>query len=312
MLTTGRAFNVQPRWPGPDYCCGMSVAAANSVVVGVDGSEAALGAAQWAAGYAAARAIPLTLLHVTPRLELHFISDKRAEELHAGTDGDTVLDEAATAVRTRHADVEVGTEAVKGSVAHVLADAAESARLLVVGSGAGEMLGGHVGRIVARTAVPVMVWRTPAATRTGKPLPVIVGVDDSDASARALAQAFDIAAALHAPLTVAHMWEIGAAVGMGDLGGAGNMDWQLLDVLESQQTARIEELVAPLTHTYPNAHVSKVFRDMSPAKGLTDLSRDAQLVVVGGNGRGRLAGAVLGSVSQTLIHHAECSVLVVR
>lgn len=312
MLTTGTAWIVQPRSSTPDYCSVMSNVAANPIVVGVDGSEAALGAAQWTAGIAAARAIPMTLLHVIPRLDLHFVSDERADGLYAGTDGDTVLAAAAAAVRARHTDVEVRTEAIKGAVANVLADAAQSARLLVVGSGEGEMLGGHVGRIVQRAICPVLVWRTPSARRTGKPLPVVVGVDDSEPSARALAQAFDIAAALHAPLTVAHMWEIGAAVGMGDLGGAGNMDWQLLDVLESQQTARIEELVAPLTHTYPNAHVSKVFRDTSPAKGLIDLSRDAQLVVVGSNGRGRLAGAVLGSVSQSLIHHAECSVLVVR
>ena len=291
----------------------MTVAAQKAtIVVGVDGSESALGAAQWAAEFAAVRGLPLTLLHVTPRLDLHFISDARADELHAGPDGDSVLAAAVNAIRTAYPDVEVRTDAVKGSVANVLAEASESARVLAVGSGEGEMLGGHVGRIVARASGPVVVWRKPSATRTGKPLPVVVGVDESEESARALAQAFDIAAALHAPLTVAHMWEIGAAVGMGDLGGAGNMDWELLNVLESQQSAHIEELVAARTHTYPNAHVSKVFRDTSPAKGLTDLSRDAQLVVAGSTGRGRLAGAVMGSVSQSLVHHAECSVLVVR
>ncbi|WP_163789010.1 universal stress protein [Mycolicibacterium aichiense] len=107
------------------------------------------------------------------------------------------------------------------------------------------------------------------------------------------------------------MWEIDAAVGMGDL-GEGNMDWQLLDVLETQQRRRMDELVQPLARKYPNAHVVKVFQDVSPAKGLTDLSREAQLVVVGSHGRGRLAGSILGSVSQNLIHHAECPVLVVR
>jgi len=108
------------------------------------------------------------------------------------------------------------------------------------------------------------------------------------------------------------MWEIGQAVGMGDLGGAGNMDWQVLELLESQQRRRMDELVAPFAHKYQNAHVAKVFQDISPAKGLADLSRDAQLVVVGSHGRGKLAEAILGSVSQSVIHHAECPVLVVR
>ena len=58
--------------------------------------------------------------------------------------------------------------------------------------------------------------------------------------------------------------------------------------------------------------MTKVFQDISPAKGLTDQSREAQLVVVGSHGRGNLADSILGSVSQTVIHHAECPVLIVR
>ena len=156
--------------------------------------------------------------------------------------------------------------------------------------------------------------RIPFVRRAGSarnPVAHIVGIDESDNSTRALAEAFDIARALRAPLTVVHMWEIGAAVGMGDLGGQGNMDWELLEVLQSRQRRRMDELIEPFSK-YPNSHVTKVFQDISPAKGLTELSREAQLVIVGSHGRGRLADALLGSVSQNLIHHAECPVLVVR
>jgi nucleotide-binding universal stress UspA family protein len=90
------------------------------------------------------------------------------------------------------------------------------------------------------------------------------------------------------------------------------MDWQLLDVLQSKQRQRMDEMIAPFAAKYRNAHVSKIFQDISPAKGLTELSKEAQLVVVGSHGRGRLADSILGSVSQSLIHHAECPVLVVR
>jgi nucleotide-binding universal stress UspA family protein len=106
------------------------------------------------------------------------------------------------------------------------------------------------------------------------------------------------------------MWEIGAAVGLGY--SQGYMDWQLLDLLQTHQRERMDEMIAPFAAKYRNAHVSKVFQDISPAKGLTDLSKEAQLVVVGSHGRGRLADSILGSVSQSLIHHAECPVLVVR
>lgn len=283
-----------------------------AVVVGVDGSETALGAARWAADVAARHGDPLTLLHAIPGLDWHFVSPGQT----AGPEGpaDAVLAAVEAEVRSAQPELEIRTAAVKGAVTAVLADAAQSARLLVVGTGAADhrVLGGHVVRITQHAQCPVVVWRHPLAKRTGKPLPVIVGIDESEESGRALAEAFDVARALHAPLTVAHMWEIDAAVGMGDLGGLGNMDWSLLEMLESQQRQRMDELVAPLAKQFPNAHVSKVFRDAGPAKGLAELSREAQLVVVGSHGRGRLAASLLGSVSQNLIHHAECPVLVVR
>lgn len=285
-----------------------------SVVAGIDGSDAALGAARWAAEFAARAGLPLALVHAVPKLDFHFLGAGPPAELGAAPDGDSVLAAAERAVRAKHPDLAIRTMAVKGAVATALAEAVPSARLVVVGAGSSDhrVLGGQALRIVHRAECPVVVWRPPLAKRTGKPLPVVVGIDESDRSDHALAEAFDVARTLHAPLTVVHMWEIGAAVGMGDLGGQGNMDWQLLKMLESQQRQRMGELVAPLAAKYPNAHVNKVFQDVSPAKGLTDLSREAQLVVVGSHGRGKLADAILGTVSQSLVHHAECPVLVVR
>lgn len=276
------------------------------VVVGIDGSDVALGAARWAAAYATSRALPLTLVHVLPAMDWNAAS--------TGAPADRVLVAAEAAVRAGYPDLAIRSTAAKGGVGAVLAEAAESARMLVVGAGAGDQrrLGGHAVRVVHRAQCPVLIWRTPLATRTGKPLPVAVGVDDSEESARAAGEAFEIAAALHAPLTVAHLWEIGEAVGMGDLGGQGNMDWQLLDLLQSRQRQRVEEVLAPLTSRYPDVRVDTVFEDASPAKGLTAVSREAQLLVVGSHGRGRLAAALLGSVSQSLLHHGECPVLVVR
>ena len=283
-----------------------------TVVAGIDGSDSALGGVRWAAEVAAAYALPLTLMHVIPKLDWHFAAPPVGNEPSA--DADEVLGSAEVAVRSAHPGLEIRAAVVKGAVATALGEASESARVLVVGTGAADhrALGGHAVKIAHRTHCPVVIWRTPVARRTGKPLPVVVGIDESDDSTRALAEAFDIASALHAPLTVVHMWEIGQAVGMGDLGGLGNMDWTLLELLETQQRRRMDELVAPLAGKYRNAHVSKVFKDISPAKGLTELSREAQLVVIGSHGRGKIADSVLGSVSQNLIHHAECPVLVVR
>ncbi len=282
---------------------------AAEIVVGIDGSEAALGAARWAAEFAAKSAAPLVLLHAVPRLDWHFTSD--APEV--SPDGaDTVLAAADAEVRSAHPGLEVRNTIVKKSPATALQEASDGARLVVVGTGSDDrrVLGGHVIRLAHRALCPVLAWREPAARRTGKPLPVVVGIDESDDATGALGAAFEVARVLHAPLTVVHMWEIGAAVGLGY--SQGLMDWKLLDMLQTQQRQRMDELVAPFARKYPNAHVNKVFQDISPAKGLTELSGDAQMVVVGSHGRGRIAESTLGSVSQSVIHHAECPVLVVR
>lgn len=281
------------------------------VVVGIDGSDTALAAAKWAAEYAAKSASPLVLLHAAARLDWHFLAEAPAPAADAGNTADSVLRAAEAAVRATHPDLDVRSVTVKKAVAGALQDASDGARLLVVGAGTdADVLGGHVVRITHRALCPVLVWRAPVAHRTGKPLPVVVGIDESEDSLRALAVAFDTAHVLRAPLTVVHMWEIGAAVGLGYSQGV--MDWQLLDLLQTQQRQRMDELVAPLARKYPNAHVNEIFRDVSPAKGLRELSGDAQLIVVGSHGGGRIAASTLGSVSQNVIHHAECPVLVVR
>jgi nucleotide-binding universal stress UspA family protein len=49
-----------------------------------------------------------------------------------------------------------------------------------------------------------------------------------------------------------------------------------------------------------------------PAKTLIEMSRESDLVVVGNRGHGGFKGLLIGSVSQQLLQHARCPVLVVR
>lgn len=288
-----------------------------AVVVGIDGSDAALGAAHWAANFAAKSGSPLLLLHAIPRLEWYFANamvfspDALADEL--ATDGNAKLNEAERAIHAVHPRLRVTRQIVNESAGKAFRDISDTARIVVIGShwtsaASDFILGGHVIRIVNEATCPVLVWRKSAAQETDGPLPVIVGVDESDNSVRALHAAFSTADVLEAPLTVAHMWETGPAVGLGY--GEGPVDWNLLHLLQSTQEEKLDELVAPLREEYPGAQINKVYTDVGPAKGLKELSKTAQLVVVGSKGHGKLAGAVLGSVSQSLIHHADCSVLV--
>ena len=56
----------------------------------------------------------------------------------------------------------------------------------------------------------------------------------------------------------------------------------------------------------------EVFHSLDPTRRLTELSRRAQLIVVGSRGRGGITRLLLGSVSQALINHAACPVALVR
>jgi len=123
-----------------------------TVVVGVDGSDGALGAAQWAADLAAKWALPLTLLHAVPRLEWHF-STTPAPPLDTTSD---VLAVAQAAVQSHNPNLAILAVSVKDSVAAALTQASAAARLLVVV---------RARRITARSA------DTSCASRTGRSAP---------------------------------------------------------------------------------------------------------------------------------------------
>ncbi len=59
---------------------------------------------------------------------------------------------------------------------------------------------------------------------------------------------------------------------------------------------------------------SEIRKGISPAQGIVDYAdtSEADLVVVGTRGMGGFGKLLMGSVANSVLHYADCSVLVVR
>jgi nucleotide-binding universal stress UspA family protein len=137
---------------------------------------------------------------------------------------------------------------------------------------------------------------------------IIVGIDGSNHSRRALEWAVEEAAIRHAPLTVLVVQP--AIAGYAGSATAYPGDAGLAD--EARKTAQEEtdQVVAGLGGSAPESVLVQAAIGI-PASVLIDASKDADLVVVGGRGAGGFRELVLGSVSTQVTHHAHCPVVVI-
>lgn len=283
------------------------------VVAGVDGSDASLAAALLAAREAELRSLPLELVYayapaflarpstfppdlppVAPGPPDDELRRSAEEQLHT----------AAGQVRASHPDLPVVTRLRDGYPAGVLTDASHHATLLVVGhrggGGFAGLLAGSVGvQLASHAACPVIVTR-------GDPpddYPVVVGVDGSEGSYRAAAFAIDAAAAYGVPLVALYAWPW-------DAGWAPEQVQAGAPPPEMPDAPR--EALRDLAGKYPQVTVRpEVHAEVAAHEALVGASAAARMVVVGSRGRGGFRGLLLGSVSQALIHHAQCPVAVV-
>lgn len=137
---------------------------------------------------------------------------------------------------------------------------------------------------------------------------IMVGVDGSPESRKALTWAAAQAAAHHADLHVLNVRERSL---IPPAGGPSVSERQVPE--DGQHFA--DELVTIIQEelgTDPSVLVQPRVKQGSPAKVLIDESVDADLLVVGTRGRGGFAELLLGSVSQHVAAYARCPVTVVR
>ncbi|MFE6667255.1 universal stress protein [Streptomyces sp. NPDC057697] len=135
-------------------------------------------------------------------------------------------------------------------------------------------------------------------------LPIVVGVDGSEGSLRALDWAAAEAARSGLPLRVVHasLWE--HYEGMRP---TFDTDRPAEQVLAEHLVASAQERVQRL---HSDVRVVAGVQPEDPVDVLVRESHEATLVVLGSRGRGRVAGMLLGSVSLALAGRAHCPVVV--
>ena len=134
---------------------------------------------------------------------------------------------------------------------------------------------------------------------------IVVGVDGSGCSLRALQWAVDEARRRDATLDVVHAWHLPNAGVYPYF--AGYMD---LDLFESDGRQILDGALAD-AKVDSAVQVEPILVQAGAARALLDNAKGADLLVVGSRGRGGFAALLLGSVSHQVALHAPCPVVII-
>jgi nucleotide-binding universal stress UspA family protein len=262
----------QPR-PAVD----TSKSPAGVVLVGVDETPTSYTAVDHAAIEAELHGWDLRLFHVQRAAGLRY---------SARDEGARLIERMTNRVHAYSPTVAVSSHIAVGTAASLLLSDAYSASLVVVGhrhSAAGTAFGLSVGdRVAAHHSGPVLVVRVP-----GWPpgpdfgaRPIVVGVDGKPGSAEVVEFAVAEARIRGCDVVMLH---------------AGDPERAAEYLLETSGDVVL--------------HRRTVAGD--PVDALIEASGKAAAVVVGRRGPGAFAGALLGSVSRSMVQHAHCPVFLV-
>jgi nucleotide-binding universal stress UspA family protein len=138
---------------------------------------------------------------------------------------------------------------------------------------------------------------------------ITVGVDGSHDAHRALEWAMQEAAARHALLTVLTVYEVAIS------GWTGKpiilpADQPALEEARQAAAEAVAKAAIQLSESQPAMVTFRAVNGVA-AEELINASRNADLLVVGSRGSGGFARLMMGSVSDQVVHHAHCPVVVV-
>ncbi len=280
-------------------------------IVGIDGSDCAINALDWAVANAGGRATDLELVTAwqTPVLGAYPMSAPVVmpfddDELRGAAAHD--VEQLASSIRGR-IDVPVVAAVGHGGPAEVLLNASASASLLVIGSrGRGGfarlLLGSTSTQCATHASVPTIV--VPADAAPDRAVDLLVGFDGSANSMVALRWAIHFASP-GSKIVVAWVWDATPLAV-----GADAFFFPDASDLAVERFNHLVETVAP-DAALAGVTLEREFIRGTPRTAIGSHAESADLVVVGARGHGAVGAALLGSVSTWLLHHVHRPIAVV-
>jgi nucleotide-binding universal stress UspA family protein len=280
------------------------------ILVGIDGTEQATRAAEF--GWQEARLHGRGLLLVTaypPYIPMSPMLPYVGFE-NLRTVSSRLLRQAVVELRERcGTEIPISAKAVEGRTKRVLIHTAETASLVVLGRKylqglSRALLGATSLAVAARSVCPVVI--VPSSWTPRQTSRIVVGVDGSTDSLEAMRFAFQQASMSGGRIVALHAWPaVEYDVYVSRLGDAIE-DW------EEKAELSLAEALAGWAEEFPEVPVSRVIDRRNPVESLVELSREADLVVVGTHGHGRPARMAVGSVTRHVMTDAACPVVVVQ
>ena len=143
---------------------------------------------------------------------------------------------------------------------------------------------------------------------------IVVGVDGSDESTAALKWAIEEARLRGVPVLALHAWELPVLATPAGLGPPHEDLVTDLTGLREGAEELVRTVAEEVTRGVSDVEVRAEAREGRPVSVLIDAAEaeNAQLIVVGPRGHGGVLGLLLGSVSEQVVRHAPCPVVVHR
>ncbi len=266
-----------------------------AVIVGIDGSQAAIQAAEWAVDEAVSREIPLRLVQVIPEqaepAPLASVGNVRMEVEF----GETALRIAAAAVEATGKPVKLETAILQGGPASTLIEESGHAAMICLGSvGIGRfaraLLGSTAAELAEGAHCPVAIIRTQQSQPKPGSALIVVAINDSPDNDQVVERAMEEAQLRQAPVLA-----------------VGELRKDNGDIPSDELDRRIESW----SRRHPNVTIHAGATRADIADFLAVMDRTIQLAVIGSTDADQVA-RLIGPHRHPILGHGECSVLIVR